>query len=215
MPSAYSKRVAAAEKRAKLRLLAGAVVIILGGAAVFFAWSGNDAGRMTAAVVPPVATPAPATTVAAPVRAPAPAAQLVQGDAADAIARTLDAATLTQTFATLLNGARADEGLGPLMPNTVLEQASFGHAQDMETLDFFAHESQDGRTLADRARAAGYRYCQVAENIARGQRTVREVHEGWMNSPGHRANNLLPDITEFGIVMVDDTWVLMLGKSGC
>ena len=47
-----------------------------------------------------------------------------------------------------------------------------------------------------RAREGGH--C-VGENIAMGQRTPREVVDGWMNSPGHRANILSSSFAEIGV----------------
>ena len=39
----------------------------------------------------------------------------------------------------------------------------------------------------------------MAENVASGQRSAKEVVEGWMNSEGHRANILQGNYTEIGI----------------
>ena len=72
----------------------------------------------------------------------------------------------------------------------------------------FAHEA-DGRQPAQRAEAAGYRYCMVAENLAmnldsRGFETkalAGAAVEGWKNSPGHRANMLQPTATEIGVAV--------------
>ena len=69
----------------------------------------------------------------------------------------------------------------------------------MVASDFFAHEGPEGDTVADRVTAAGYRYSVVAENIAAGQRTPDEVVDGWMHSPGHRANILNPDVRQIGV----------------
>lgn len=102
-----------------------------------------------------------------------------------------------------------------MRPNAQLAWVALGHAQDMEQRGFFSHASSNGRTLRARARTAGYGYCSIAENIARGQDTVVEVHAEWMNSQGHRDNNLSPNVTEFGIALVDESWVLVLGKDGC
>ncbi len=51
-----------------------------------------------------------------------------------------------------------------------------------------SHVGSDGSTLGVRAKAAGYTYQGVGENVAWGQRSVQEVMTAWMNSPGHRAN---------------------------
>jgi uncharacterized protein YkwD len=64
---------------------------------------------------------------------------------------------------------------------------------------FYSHTSPDGSQPWDRAAAAGSRRRTIGENIACGQRSPAEVVEGWMNSPGHRANILKPDFTHIGI----------------
>lgn len=53
-----------------------------------------------------------------------------------------------------------------------------------------SHTSQDGRSPWDRLRAGGVAFSAGGENIAAGYRTPAEVHDGWMNSPGHRRNML-------------------------
>lgn len=97
------------------------------------------------------------------------------------------------------NRARAEHGLGPLSWADRLAAAAQAHNDDMVRRAFFAHESPDGRSVADRVRSAGYDYRVVAENIAAGQRTAAEVVQGWMHSPGHRANILHADVREIGV----------------
>ena len=122
---------------------------------------------------------------------------------------------INSSYGQLLNADRARAGLSPVSANGLLEQIAAGHATDMEQQNFFSHTSSDGRNLGQRARGAGYGYCFVAENIARGQPNVDVVHQSWMTSAGHRANNLARDATEYGLAKVDDTWVLVLASPGC
>jgi uncharacterized protein YkwD len=91
---------------------------------------------------------------------------------------------------TLVNAERAKAGCGSLVTSAALQQAAQGHSADMAANDYFSHTSQDGRTFADRIRAAGYTGGAIAENIAAGQATAGAVMTSWMNSPGHRANIL-------------------------
>lgn len=91
---------------------------------------------------------------------------------------------------TLVNAERAKAGCGSLATSSALQQAAQGHSADMAANDYFSHTSQDGRTFADRIRAAGYTGGAIAENIAAGQATASAVMTSWMNSPGHRANIL-------------------------
>lgn len=116
----------------------------------------------------------------------------------------------------LLNGLRAEEGLGPVSPSPRLEQAAMAHAMDMAENAFFDHRGSDGSAVGDRARAAGYGWCAIAENIAKGQGGLTEVLGAWANSPPHRQNMLLDDITDYGLVRAPgNIWVLVLGREGC
>lgn len=97
------------------------------------------------------------------------------------------------------NAERANHGLRPLTVDARLTRAAQAHSDDMVRRAFFAHESPDGSQVWDRARAAGYSYSTIAENIAAGQRTAADVVHGWMHSPGHRANILKPELTQIGV----------------
>lgn len=116
----------------------------------------------------------------------------------------------------LLNGLRAEAGLGPVTPSPRLEEAAMAHALDMASNGFFSHDGSDGSDVGDRVRRAGYGWCRVAENIAQGQDSLTEVLGAWVASPGHRANMLLSDITDYGMVRAPgNIWVLVLGRDGC
>jgi uncharacterized protein YkwD len=99
----------------------------------------------------------------------------------------------------LTNAERAAAGLRPLGVDERLTAAAQAHSADMVTRGFYSHTSPDGSQPWDRARAAGATHRGIGENIACGQRSPAEVVEGWMNSPGHRANILKPDFTQIGI----------------
>jgi uncharacterized protein YkwD len=93
---------------------------------------------------------------------------------------------------------------GPLAWNDRLEQAAYGHSADMATNNYFAHESQDGRTPADRVSAAGYAWSAIGENIAAGYPDVAAVVDGWMTSPGHCANIMTAAFRELGMACADN-----------
>ncbi|MGW1893822.1 CAP domain-containing protein [Streptomyces sp. NPDC002004] len=100
---------------------------------------------------------------------------------------------------TLTNAARAAAGLRPLTADPLLTTAAQGHSSDMVARDFYAHTSPEGGEPWDRAAGAGSGHRTVGENIACGQRSPAEVVEGWLNSPGHRANILGRGFTHVGI----------------
>ena len=78
-------------------------------------------------------------------------------------------------------------------------KAAQAHSADMVARAFYSHTSPGGSRPWDRAAAAGSTHRTIGENIACGQRSPAEVVDGWMNSPGHRANILKPDFTHIGI----------------
>lgn len=114
-----------------------------------------------------------------------------------------------------VNGARAQSGLGALSASPELMRAARRHARDMARRGFFGHKGSNGSRLADRAEAAGYDYCFVAENIAKGHRSVDAVMRGWINSAGHRKNILSHRAREFAVVREGRIWVMVLGRPGC
>lgn len=116
----------------------------------------------------------------------------------------------------LLNAVRAQNGLPALSQNAKLTAAAAAHAQDMARVGFFSHSGSDNSTVGERVRAQGYNYCYVAENIALGQPTAEAVMASWMNSEGHRRNNLSPNGVDYGAARADGNyWVLVFGRSGC
>ena len=112
-----------------------------------------------------------------------------------------EAAIIEQT-----NQFRAEQKLAPVKPNATLARAAKAYAEFLARSGKFAHEA-DGREPADRAKAAGYRFCIIAENLAlnldsRGFETkvlATGAVEGWKNSPPHRAAMLQPHVTEIGV----------------
>jgi len=103
-----------------------------------------------------------------------------------------------QELLRLTNAERTRAGLPPLRLATKLSQAAQRHAEDMVRNRFFSHTGSNGSTLGDRARAVGYNYSMVGENIAAGGATPAATLRQWMNSPGHRRNILNPRFTEVG-----------------
>jgi uncharacterized protein YkwD len=114
------------------------------------------------------------------------------GDRPASDPRAAEAATLC-----LLDHRRREHGLTPFAREERLDEASRRHSRDMAARDYFAHRGRDGSKPIDRMRAAGWPKSRGggAENIAwgaAGASTPAEIVDGWMNSPGHRANILDP-----------------------
>jgi uncharacterized protein YkwD len=96
-------------------------------------------------------------------------------------------------------GARRFAPAPPLVSSGPLANVAFGHADDMAEHDYFEHSDLNGHSPADRVRAVGYREKVVGENIAYGPKSVEEVVQGWLDSPGHCENIMDPRFAEMGI----------------
>lgn len=100
---------------------------------------------------------------------------------------------------TLTNDFRRQNGLPALTLNNKLSAAAQTHSQNMAVQDFFSHTGKDGSTPSNRISAAGYNWSTAAENIAAGYSTANDVVQGWINSPGHRANLLNANLKDIGV----------------
>ena len=100
----------------------------------------------------------------------------------------------------IVNQERGKAGLQPLGFNVRLSAIAEGKAVDMINKQYFAHVSPSGTDVAQLAKMYGYEYIFLGENLAMGDFfSSKDVMEGWMNSPGHRANILNKNYTEIGI----------------
>ncbi|AFZ66872.1 CAP domain-containing protein [Deinococcus peraridilitoris] len=90
-------------------------------------------------------------------------------------------------------------GKPPLARNAQLDAAARAQTNAMALHGYFAHVNPiDGSSAGERARAAGYAWTGVAENIAGGQTTPQEVVTGWLKSPGH-CKNIMGEFQEIGL----------------
>lgn len=104
----------------------------------------------------------------------------------------------------LLNHERVANGLPELKWDDALFKAARQHALFMLNLNILEHQLPDEPGLEERITAAGARFTNIAENIAFGKDPAT-IHNGWMRSPGHRANILSPRVTSVGIAAVRGT----------
>jgi serralysin len=118
--------------------------------------------------------------------------------------------TLERQMLNLINNERTSRGLDPLKLELRLNDAAEDHSDWMLRTENFSHTGIDGSSPGDRMRDAGFVFSgswSWAENIAwqseRGapglSDDVVDLHNALMNSPGHRANILNPDVTVIGI----------------
>lgn len=100
------------------------------------------------------------------------------------------------------NQRRGENGLAELKENAQLNLAAQAKVKDMFSRAYFDHISPDGKGPADLAKAAGYEYIAVGENLALGNyKDDQALVEAWMNSPGHRANILSGKFKEIGVAV--------------
>jgi uncharacterized protein YkwD len=100
-----------------------------------------------------------------------------------------------------MNRERAAHGLGPLRVNERLALAAQDRVTDLFKKRYFDHVSPDGVQPFVWAQRRGYDYAIIGENLAAGYRSAGAVVDGWMRSPGHRANILGRDFDEVGVAV--------------
>ena len=121
--------------------------------------------------------------------------------------RQVDAAIVQQAIVAYTNQARAQEGLPLLAGDDRLAEVARAHSANMADNRFFDHLNPQGQNHQQRLDA---RYPGLVrgsgENIARypvvvgsDQDFARRLVDGWLNSPGHRANILRPSFTRIGV----------------
>lgn len=101
----------------------------------------------------------------------------------------------------LINQARWANGQAGLIRNPEMDQVAADWAAQMAASGTMAHNPDYSTQIP-----AGW--SAAAENVAQGYPTGAAMHDGWMGSPGHRAN-ILGDYTDVGIAFLSSggtTW---------
>lgn len=101
------------------------------------------------------------------------------------------------------NEARVAHGAQAALWDEGLARAARQHAAELATRNVLDHRGLDPerRTVADRLARAGSPYTTHAENLAAvpaGLDAARATVDGWLGSPGHRANLLWPAFDRVG-----------------
>ena len=99
------------------------------------------------------------------------------------------------------NQARAAHGLASLRWDPALAAGALQHCLRMAREGPIAHRYGGEPDLTVRASQAGAHFGLIEENIAVGPYPAA-IHQGWMNSPGHRANLLSPGVDSVGMAVV-------------
>jgi serine protease len=138
----------------------------------------------------PVPTPSPCPPAPTPTPAPGPAPSLPPAPAPSSEA---------QQVLDLVNVERAKAGAAPLAFHDALMRAAQAHSEDQAAHNQMSHTGSDGSNLGQRLTRVGYPFRTWGENVAYGYATPVAVMQGWLASPGHRANILNPNFNEIGI----------------
>ncbi|HEY8427594.1 MAG TPA: CAP domain-containing protein [Sandaracinaceae bacterium] len=112
-----------------------------------------------------------------------------------------DVESVRRELFAMLDETRREAGVPPLREHVGLREVALAHSRDMAENGFIGHTSPRTGSAADRVRAAGFASGLVLENIGRGYGAA-EIHRGLLESPGHRANLVNPDVTHVGIGVV-------------
>ncbi|SES04393.1 Uncharacterized conserved protein YkwD, contains CAP (CSP/antigen 5/PR1) domain [Tranquillimonas rosea] len=128
-----------------------------------------------------------------------------------------NAAQIKQAILQYSNAERQARGLPALAPNRELSAAAQAQACHIAQRQSLTHRGPRGSKVSDRARAQGYSFAWIAENIGFGQRSPRAIVKAWMNSAGHRKNLLNAKGSEVGSALVVGAdgrpyWAMVLGR---
>lgn len=99
----------------------------------------------------------------------------------------------------LVNEERKKAGLAPFTHSQELSKVARVKSQDMADKNYFSHNSPTYGDPFTMMKNFGINYRTAGENIAKGYQSPQSVVNGWMNSPGHRANILNPNFGTIGV----------------
>lgn len=150
----------------------------------------------------------PAPESPTPSSAISPAEPLFVAESSTTAAPRQAAAALEEAIFQSTNAERRRHGLSTLRPEAQLANVARRHSQDMARRGYFSHVNPDGLGHGDRVAREHRRLVgNLRENLWSGEGYRTEsaaelaeiIVEGWMNSPGHRANILEPSVERLGV----------------
>ena len=107
-----------------------------------------------------------------------------------------------QYFFRAANTERVARGLPAYKWDEALAVTARKHAALMAKTNELSHQLPGEPALDERAAHAGARFASVGENVAIGTDTPG-IQNGWMESPGHRANILDAHFTALGVGVIE------------
>lgn len=135
---------------------------------------------------------------------------LTRAEASTVIVRVLDNGSrvtpelgtnisLEEEILRLVNIERNKAGIKSLVLSSELSSVALLKSEDMAIFDYFDHTSPNYGSPFEMMTTMGISYKAAGENIAKGYKTAESVVQGWMDSPGHKANILNPLFGKMGI----------------
>ncbi|MFC7532502.1 CAP domain-containing protein [Actinoplanes sp. GCM10030250] len=166
--------------------------------------SGAAAPSASATAVPSASTSAPVRSQARPkptttkprtrTPSPAPTRTTQAPTGGDSGSSSVNAEVIR-----LVNVERQKAGCSDLTSESRLEAAAQKHSELQAQQNSMSHQLPGEASMGDRVTAEGYRWRGVAENVAAGYTSAASVMDGWMNSPGHKANILNCGYEQIGV----------------
>lgn len=138
-------------------------------------------------------TPAPVATL--PANSTPVTAATVRGPASCSYSSS---SAYVNELATLINNARAENGLPALTINAQLMSAAQAHSIDQACRNVLSHTGSDGSSVQERFAAAGY-VPSYSSEIIYGSGYPQTAFDWWMNDQIHRNEILNSRATEMGI----------------
>lgn len=114
--------------------------------------------------------------------------------------------TVEQWIVEYTNQARIEAGLPALKSDSRLASVARGHSDNMSSQNFFDHQDPEGRTHQERldasypglVRGSGENIARYPVVVGSDQDLARRLVDGWLDSPGHRANIMRTSFTAIG-----------------
>lgn len=116
----------------------------------------------------------------------------------------------------LTNAYRKTLKLAPLTLNEKLNKAAQLHSDDQALRKVLSHTGSDGSDMQKRAGAQKYNWRRIAENVAQGPKTAKDVFKDWVASETHQ-KLIVGNYSDVGIglaIASDGTrfWTMLLGR---
>ncbi len=102
----------------------------------------------------------------------------------------------------MVNEEREKRGLGKLVSSQSLTQVGRRHCEDMFKRGYFSHYTPEGLSPFDRMAQADISFEYAGENLALAPNTDLAM-QGFMESPGHKANILGENFAKLGVGAID------------